>query len=470
MTTIRRSRSSGGLTPRRIDFSVHTSSNPTPVLSNYLTGSQDGVRLVMRDCVSPEWKSKRKKRGWINNPAEFSSLTVTLANTSTTTTCVPSGGVTTTRTWSGDVLGFILGPVNANGYGDLLDTQYPDLVSVNSLLNGAVIECLSRVNPASSQSLVTVSELPKTIDLIAKTAARFVDARRACIRFDVLKLKQMFGDPPPRFKKYPDEVILWDDHAGNPLAKRNGKLRKKFPRKKLNPPDIQKMDEASKLWLEYRYGWSPLVHDLVDQLKAMDAEMRRLERANTQGSLDALYSKAIGLREHSATTKQTFTTAHQHGGAFTWEREINHEVVVRAYAYYRVMTSGILSRLNDFGVFDFPRAIVELCPFSFIAEWFVPIGDWAGALTPKVGVEYVLSGYRITDNKTVKRTLTGYTPTTTGPNSWPNSPVAIGASDGAVNHMWSRVVGLPVPTFPPLEVKLNFKRMADAAALMKRMR
>lgn len=476
MAPFSRTRQSGGLTPLQMDYTL-TSNGPPTVNSGgtLLTGGYAGTWKIMHDVVTPGWNpGARKKLGWVNNPASLSHLVTTPCYSSTVSSNTPNNGYVLTRGWHGDALGYVIGPLIAGPAWENLNRDvYPDIASLDFARNKALIECRSRIAPPSSQSLVTAMELPKTVDLILSTAKKLVEARRRAVRLDVPGLRKMFGEPPKRYPKYPEKTVLWDDHSGTVLMRRKGSGDRptyKFMRVPLTANRLSKMDEATRLWLEYRYGWAPLVYDLVDQLKAFHAEARRIEKSSSGGTGDYAVYKAFGSGKHSATATYPHTRSSFGGGSYTWNLDVKHDCEVRAYAYYRVMATGLISRLNDFGAFDVPRAIWELVPFSFVVDWFVPIGDWLASLTPKFGVEILVSGYREHDRKEVIRTLTGYTPDGAGPGQWPSSPVGIGSSDGATNTQWNRHPHLPFPTFPTIEVKLGLKRLADAAALFMRMR
>jgi hypothetical protein len=309
---------------------------------------------------------------------------------------------------------------------------------------------------------VTAAEFGKTADLILVRARKLAATYHAIRKGDVGALMKMY--PGKRTFSKPKLIVVWDEN-GVPILNRKGKPIKKYARRPLRPKDINLLTDAARLELEFRYGWTPLVYDIVDSLKAINAQMLRDELTKRE------FTKVFERKE--GTSKRTTNVITNSFAGGTWSAEIQAEsqTSVRAYARYTVTNpSGLANRMNDFGIFDVPRYLWEVTPLSFVADWFIPIGDWLGAMSPKVGVNVIDSGIVVVTTRKVTRKLTGYTPSATGPGSWPSAPVPIGSFDIVENFSIDRTPGLPVPLIPPPEVKLNFKRLADAAALLRVMR
>lgn len=478
-----RTRTSGGYSSTQCRIQ-HNNPGTSDGDTTWGTGAVKGWMKVMTDVVTPDYTALRKKLLWINNPVSVNQLYVSEHFGTHITNSVPwtSGGVTgpTVLTLTGDAMSLCIEPlVRSDADRDsLFEVAYPDVVSTTFARNKATVDCLNRIAPPSAQSLVSIAELHKSIEMIAGRARKIADVIQAVKRGDVRKLKHLLGEPPKRYAKYPKTVVLWDDHLDTVHINKSGKTRRKWMHTPLNKTRLDRLSEASKLWLEFRYGWSPLVHDIVDEMKAFDAVMRRKDHLETSGSPITTDGRAVfkakALEKLSGTVSSNITANPALGeasrGRQTYRRDIEQKVECHAYAHYCHSVSGFLSRFNDFGAFDVPRAIWELCPWSFVIDWFIPIGDWLGALTPKVGVEILASGVVVHDLKSVTRTVTGWIPGSTGAGSWPSSYVTIGTSDSASRIRWSRTPGLPLPSHPIAEVNLNLKRLVDAAALLKRMR
>lgn len=458
-----RTRSRGETSPTTLVYSTKEwiPPNPTPTTSGGTLGA--GGLSGFSDRVSDIAGSFKKAsflREWkVTQPFSLSRTSYSACYSSATTSYVPyPNGKRGERTWTGDGVSYIFG--NA-GVASSVSSGTEDVPTAN-LISLAVIGCLGRVNPAQSQSLVTVAESRKTIDTILSRAKKLADTYVAIRRGDVKRLTAMY--PNKRTFSPPKLVVVWDEH-GRPILNRKGQPIKKYARKLLKPKDVSRLDDAARLELEFRYGWTPLVHDMVDSLKAIYAQQLRDELTKRE------FTKVFERKEGSARRTTVVSTPSFGGGTWMTRRDSETQVSVRAYARYTVTNpGGIANRMNDFGIFDYPRYLWEVTPLSFVADWFIPIGDWLGALSPKVGVNVIDSGVVVVTKKKVTRTLTGYTPSASSYGSWPQAPFPIGSSDQVDQFSIERTPGLPVPLFPPPEVKLNFKRLADAAALLRVMR
>lgn len=338
----------------------------------------------------------------------------------------------------------------------------------NSAIGKASIECLNRIETPSSQSLVTALEFGKTLALITNPGRTLVSVMEACNRGDRKWLERKFPWIKAKHRVIPKNVVVWGGD-GLPLLNRRGKPISKWTwSRSSSTSGADIVSQSSRLWLEYRYGWRPLVFDMVDTLKAWHAQ----ELRDSLRKRDLRRVTGSGVYETLASSTSTVTE----GVYRRWTVRIDsvQRSEARCFAYYEVdKTWGSnLQRLNDFGVFDVPRAAWEVVPFSFVADWFVPIGDWLGALTPKVGVNIVASG---TTDHTVRenvRTVTKYewlgTTAATGDNFGAAAPLMkVGSSDQVSETKKTRTTNLTAPSFPPVDVKINLSRVADALALLR---
>lgn len=424
------------------------------------TESRVGSYRYIRDFVTKGFKKSGDFRKWVAHPYSSGSIEVKASlSTCTTSNVKDANGNGITRTWSGDGLGFIFGPLVA--VSDSLNFgSYPDAVNVANLQKLATLGLLQRLNPVKSQTLVMAAEADKTVAMILDRAKKLAAFYAAFRKVDVKALIHLSGKPPRRL---PKRVVVWDNE-GNPIMRRNGKPSVLYAHKRARVVETSRLTDAARLELEYRYGWTPLVHDIVDSLKAINAELLR----NDLVKRDFLRSFEQRGAQNSIVTPLHHSGS---GGDFRGTQTLTHKVVVKAYAKYRFEeTGGLASRLQEFGIFDVPRTLWDLVPLSFVADWFIPTGDWLAAVTPKVGLNVIESGVVTTTEKSVRRVLEGYTPSDSNPGSWPNCPILLGTNDSFVATSKERMIGLPDLLFPPIDVNLNFKRLLDAVALFRVMR
>jgi hypothetical protein len=164
-------------------------------------------------------------------------------------------------------------------------------------------------------------------------------------------------------------------------------------------------------WLQYRYGIMPLVFAAEDAI----------------GALESMRHKRVFFTARGSAHEQVIGTEVQSGNLHNWswrierELETTHDVLVRCgIRYYsdRDPTWGM-----DWE--NVPPAVWEVIPFSFVADWFVNVGDYIRAITPKLGVK-VVGSWTVTTNTRVTRGTSTSEWIGTNPNVWAtNNPTAL---------------------------------------------
>lgn len=138
--------------------------------------------------------------------------------------------------------------------------------------------------------------------------------------------------------------------------------------------------KAASLWLEYQYGWSPLYSDVygaVSELHNRDTRMDDRYRCTVSGKtegydesmIDTTYGVPSGVSSLLQGTAQMRTR-------------------VRYRAYCRldyVLDNPMLATLAELGITNPAEVAWELLPFSFVADWFVPIGSYLSRLDATTG-------------------------------------------------------------------------------------
>jgi hypothetical protein len=191
-------------------------------------------------------------------------------------------------------------------------------------------------------------------------------------------------------------------------------------------------------WLELQYGWLPLLKD---------AE-----------------SGAQFLAHHfSSPLAKEYRVRHvRKDGTLTTSSQINTE-----YKNTQVINSGqIIARLTEKDVISLvgltdPLSVAwELLPYSFVIDWFIPIGNFLAAR----GLSQSLTGTFITTRYDSYKA-----------NGWYCKTAAIQDSSSAdsdafkiikVRRSVSSTLEVPVPTFKPLNKVLSWKHCANAVALL----
>ena len=202
-------------------------------------------------------------------------------------------------------------------------------------------------------------------------------------------------------------------------------------------------------WLELQYGWIPLMSDVWGAVHHLQKSSKRdipyvIVRSGLSDQAETVVSKPG--RTLGAIASCTFKT----------DLRVNVQLVYK-------LNSPVLQELSSLGLINPAEILWELLPYSFVVDWFLPIGSWLGSLTGDVGFSFVtgslsrkakmvFGGSRITavtSSPTVEvRTLT--------PPSW------TGARETFVRTCYA---GSPVPG---LYVKnpLSLTHVANAMSLL----
>jgi hypothetical protein len=144
------------------------------------------------------------------------------------------------------------------------------------------------------------------------------------------------------------------------------------------------------------------------------------------------------------------------------------DIQVRAYCHYKADMTYLPAR--DFGLTELPLTAWELVPFSFVVDWFVNIGDWLEALTPKLGIKILSEGYTVKRKLLSLRTVS-WTKQTVSGNSYDASGSFLKSVDECERLNVYRVPYIDILyTIPPVNIKINVKRAIDAIALFGKMR
>jgi hypothetical protein len=103
-----------------------------------------------------------------------------------------------------------------------------------------------------------------------------------------------------------------------------------------------------------------------------------------------LDDRAIVRVKGKAASSGSDTTSFSSNAVFPASLKVTRKIrySCRTYAYYRLRNAG-LATLSQLGLIN-PAVIVwERLPYSFVVDWFAPVGSWLNALTAAAGYDFV---------------------------------------------------------------------------------
>lgn len=384
-----------------------------------------GTVESMTDVVTPDFQRIMAKGGIVNSPMKKTKREYTWSQNTVTTDSYfePPASVGVYSTYSGPLLSGrdYLGtykytdntPLSLDSHDRITNNGH--IVSVRAAANAR-----TNVNPLLVQSAVSLAELGKTVRLVsngARTLARLAKAVKNGRNYDEI-YDLINGIPAGRIGRTGQTAL-----------------------------------GASKRWLEYRYGWRILVMEIQGVLKALQ-NVRPDKPRFTARSTQNLFS------QDSYSKSYAWSVA----GTTNFRIDASEDVTARAYVVYEADLK--YQQARDWGVFELPLAAWELIPFSFILDWFIPVGKWLEAITPKVGINILAEGVVLTTTRLTRRTIVSQTDPTSG---YYKSRLTghIGSYDEVLSTTKERSIGFaPLLNRPYVDVRLNVARAIDAVAIL----
>ena len=145
-------------------------------------------------------------------------------------------------------------------------------------------------------------------------------------------------------------------------------------RESLLIPRRETMKSFANLYLEFHFGWSPLVKDIYDAMEVL--------------------SKPFSPKPVHASARQVIVSTFSQQPYFnSYTNSYDYQVAkrvtsqkVKIGADMRV-TNPNLALNNQLGIVNPATVAWEIVPFSFVLDWFVNVGDFLSSFTDFAGVE-----------------------------------------------------------------------------------
>jgi len=305
---------------------------------NYSSSIGVGKKETMDDVVTPRFFELQSEGKIIVNPMQRNAVTKV---TSSTGPRFQNGAswLDYGQNWMGAVL-----PVSNVGH----------LLDGSTLRAECATRALSRVIQPEFQGLVSLAELRETYQYMRnpfKGAAKIADhfqKRKTVWNKDLTKAFQKDGNRGVR---------VWDDHGyytrdWKDFSSRSGRVVK----------------DVSDEYLSIRYGFRPLVYEVDQFMTALN-----MPRSTTRSKAQAFMAENKTTSNSSSLTSQGIT--------YQYTDNITSSVSVHAGLLYQYEFDVLRDRWG-ISVDEILPATWELLPLSFIADWFVNVGEVLRTLSP----------------------------------------------------------------------------------------
>lgn len=226
---------------------------------------------------------------------------------------------------------------------------------------------IGRIRGESAAMLaVNAAERKQSIDMIAKRGTQLWTAYRQLRKFDLPGCLSALGFRRSRKRRSRNQWV------------RSGKSGKTYviPDERVKNDALrlrQRSITVGDLWLEYWFGWKPLMSDIYQATRLMS-----------------------GIDLPPTATRTVFTAS----GEDRWNYAVNDSVPQMQYystdsftaifgvrMSYRVRVNNPnIVRLNQLGLLNPLVVVWELIPFSFLVDWFTKVGSYLGSYTDTLGL------------------------------------------------------------------------------------
>jgi hypothetical protein len=206
---------------------------------------------------------------------------------------------------------------------------------------------------------VFLGEGHQTLKLIGDSAIRIAKALHAVRRGDIAGMARSLLEGTNRAPLQPRHK--WQAFKGNGSAKVFSKTDART---------------VASNWLEIQYGWRPLLEDTVACMEQLSHIL------NTP----AQTSYKVTVRRESRTVRVSQVGYNANQTATAQSVRIHRRSLIA-----RITESPSVVQMS--GLLDPELVAWELLPFSFVADWFIPIGSWmeARALAGRLKGTFVTS-------------------------------------------------------------------------------
>lgn len=367
---------------------------------SYLSVNTPGYRLI-------------PKRDLPQNP---------FSHTVTKTVYVPGGMVS--RASYGHVQVITGDMYDALGASDIVPLYTPDFSDVQKRATNKVLD---RIQGSTVNLAQAFAERKQTVNLMAKTVNRLASAAIAIRRGNFKHATDLFGVKNASGKGLARDLGLASRQGG-------GRMR---------------ADVFSNHWLEYSYGWIPLLSDIYSSAEVIADTYFRVKPSKV-----------------SATHQLT-----ENIGPYLVRSGITHNemcvTTVKASARCQVKfkeDSSIRESLSKTGLTNPLLLAWELVPYSFVVDWFIPLGSYLKRLD-------AASGFSFVSGTQTLRTTTNHVTTCAGTKvfsggEWIFSVSGVGRQVSYETKSRSVLTSFPSPSLVIPALSLGTSQILSGLALL----
>lgn len=275
--------------------------------------------------------------------------------------------------------------------------------------NDALLKALKRIADQKINIAVALAEAKKTSELILGTANRVYRAFRAFRRGNFREVAQVL---------------------------------------QISPRTVHKT------WLEYKYGWMPLLMDVKGAAEhfAQKSMPRRV------------VVEVVGISENAREGESTGSYGIYYDRSWPFTETFNARVRTKCKIRLE-FTSPFVADLQQLGLTNPALVAWELVPYSFVFDWFISVGDWLVAQTALDGCSVLTCSMSHEEHTYWQKVALAIDPIEAG-STIHHYGTRI-ATDSRTQY-WRRPYGIdPISIKPTVQSSLSFQKMITSLALLR---
>lgn len=301
-----------------------------------------------------------------------------------------------------------------------ISARLASLGEISNLNAVTTAKVLSKIKNQKVNTAQMFSERKQVVNMIEHTLVRFIKSVRALHKGDFLGAAGALG-------------VL-------PRKRAHARFKRNFRQ--------QQLDATAKGWLELQYGWKPFLNDIYGACE----QIAKQHSAIQYFTATSRTKRTISLNTQSKTGSSSYYTYLRSDG------ELKIEV---AYSVTYENTNPAASLPSQLGITNPILIAWELMPFSFVVDWFLPVGNFIGNFDATAGLSFY-SGYRTEYQST---SVVG-TRILFGKSGGQNIDMIWKCSQSKVNVIRETLAGFPTNTFPRFKNPISIMHAANALALL----
>lgn len=192
------------------------------------------------------------------------------------------------------------------------------------------------------------------------------------------------------------------------------------------PQSVSPAQGFAKNFLEYSYGWAPLLSDISSGTKILT-------------ETDFLPRRVSGTAKEYAATGSAGRTGDGNNGS-VWSKSSTYSIRCQCLAWIKVNNPNLFLA-GRMGAID-PALPWKLVPYSFVVDWFVNVEQVLSACTMFLGVEVSRSCHSLRLRGSVNDRTQSWEQYWSFPQQTHATRISLSTRQQSAQHFW-RQVGLP---------------------------